>query len=103
MESSLSAALESRLLHHFEQIVRMLDGDATSRAVSQMIATRLSGWRSVQVVRVPDGSQPDQLSCSTIRRYWHSRLPERGCHGKQHSVLRGTSLAGFQVIIYGRF
>ena len=68
MGSSLSAAQESGLLHHFERIVLMLDGDAAGRKASEAIATRLSSWRSVQVVRVPDDSQPDQLSSSTIRR-----------------------------------
>ena len=32
------------------------------------IAARLSAKCSVQVARVPDGSQPDQLSCFAIRR-----------------------------------
>jgi len=68
MGCSLSAPQESGLLHHFERIVLMLDGDAAGRKASEGIATRLSSWRSVQVVRVPDGSQPDQLSSSTIRQ-----------------------------------
>jgi len=67
MGSSLSAAQESGLRRHFEGIVLMLDGDAAGRAASDVIATRLSGWRSVQVVRVSDCSQPDQLSPSAIR------------------------------------
>jgi len=67
MGSSLSAAQESGLRRHFEGIVLMLDGDAAGRAASDVIATRLSGWRSVQVLRVSDGSQPDQLSPSAIR------------------------------------
>ncbi len=68
MGSSLSAAQESGLRRHFEGIVLMLDGDAAGRAASEAIASRLSGWRSVQVARVPDGSQPDQLSPSAIRQ-----------------------------------
>jgi DNA primase len=68
MGSSLSAAQESGLSQHFEGIVLMLDGDAAGRAASEAIATRLSAWRSVQVVRVPDGSQPDQLSPAAIRQ-----------------------------------
>jgi DNA primase len=67
MGSSLSAAQESGLRRHFEGIVLMLDGDAAGRAATDVIATRLSGWRSVQVVRVSDYSQPDQLSPSAIR------------------------------------
>jgi DNA primase len=68
MGSSLSAAQEYALRRHFEDIVLMLDGDAAGQAASETIAARLSGWRSVQVVRVPDGSQPDQLTPSTIRQ-----------------------------------
>ena len=68
MGSSLSLAQESALLRHFDHIVLMLDGDAAGRAASEAIAVRLSGRCSVQVVRVPEGSQPDQLSCSAIRR-----------------------------------
>jgi DNA primase len=68
MGCSLSAAQEAGLLHHFERIVLMLDGDAAGRAASEVIAARLSIWRSVQVLRIPKGSQPDQLSCSTIRQ-----------------------------------
>jgi DNA primase len=68
MGSSLSAAQESGLRCHFESIVLMLDGDAAGRAASEAIAARLSGGRSVQVLRVPDGSQPDHLSPSTIRQ-----------------------------------
>jgi len=68
MGSSLSAAQESSLLRHFDGIVLMLDGDTAGHAASQAITARLSDQYSVEVVRVPDGSQPDQLSCSTIRR-----------------------------------
>jgi DNA primase len=68
MGSSLSASQESALLRHFDRMVLMLDGDAAGRAASETIAARLSGRCQVQLVPVPDGSQPDQLSCSAIRR-----------------------------------
>jgi DNA primase len=68
MGSSLSAAQESALLCQFEQILLMLDGDAAGRAASETIAARLSCRCSLQVMRVPDGSQPDQLSSSAIRQ-----------------------------------
>jgi DNA primase len=68
MGSFLSAAQESVLLRHFDRIVLMLDGDAAGRAASEAIAARLSGRRQVQLVPVPDGGQPDQLSCSAIQR-----------------------------------
>jgi DNA primase len=73
MGSSLSAAQESDLRRHFEGIVLMLDGDAAGRAATEAIAARFSGWRSVQVVRVPDGSQPDQLSSTIIRQFLVAR------------------------------
>lgn len=68
MGSCFSTVQQTNLLRHFERIVLMLDGDATGRGASQAIAARLSGCCSVEVVRVPDGYQPDQLSSSTIRR-----------------------------------
>lgn len=87
MGSSLSAAQESGLLHHFEQIVLMLDGDSAGRAASEVIATRLSSSRSVSVVRVPDGSQPDQLPCATIQRL----LAAVGCQNEGSMVKRNLS------------
>jgi DNA primase len=68
MGSALSAAQESALLRHFARIVLMMDGDVAGQAASQAIAARLSSRCSVQDFRVPDGSQPDQLSCSMLRR-----------------------------------
>jgi len=38
------------------------------RLASQAIAARLSGRYSLTVIRVPDGTQPDQLPDSDIRR-----------------------------------
>ena len=78
MGSSLSPAQESTLLRHFDRIVLMLDGDAAGHAASQAIIARLSGRCSLQVVRVPDGSQPDRLSCSGIRQL----LAVVGCPGE---------------------
>jgi DNA primase len=68
MGCSLSAAQESSLLRHFEHIVLMMDGDAAGRTASTVIAARLSGRCEVQVVWVPDGQQPDQLSSAGIQR-----------------------------------
>jgi DNA primase len=89
MGSSLSAAQESGLLHHFERILLMLDGDAAGRVATEVIAARLSGWRSVQVVWVPDGSQPDQLSPSTIRQL----LAVSGCLDEGAMVKQNLSPA----------
>jgi DNA primase len=89
MGSSLSATQESALLFHFNQIVLMLDGDAAGRTASQAITDRLSGRRSVQVVRLPDGCQPDQLSCSTIRHL----LAVVGCPNEDAMVKQNLSPA----------
>lgn len=89
MGSSLSAAQESGLLHHFERIVLMLDGDAAGRAASRVIVARLSGRRSVEAVRVPDGSQPDELSCSTIQQL----LAVVGCPNEGAMVKQNLSPA----------
>jgi DNA primase len=89
MGSSLSAAQESDLLCHFERIALMLDGDAAGRTGSEAIAVRLPGRRLEQLVRIPDGSQPDQLSRSTI---WQL-LAEVGCPNEGAVVKRNLSPA----------
>lgn len=89
MGSSLSATQESGLRHYFERIVLMLDGDSAGWGASEVIATRLSGHRSVWVVRVPDGSQPDQLPCSTIQQL----LAATDCQNEGTMVKRNLSPA----------
>ena len=68
MGSSLSAEQENALLEAFDRVILLLDGDATGRAASRAIATRLSNRCSVSEVRVPVGTQPDQLSLSVIQQ-----------------------------------
>ena len=68
MGSSLSEVQQRILLRHFEQVLLMLDGDPAGRAASSAVAERLSGCCSLDVIRVPDGTQPDQLPESAIRR-----------------------------------
>jgi DNA primase len=68
MGSSLSAEQENALLATFEHVILLLDGDATGRAASRAIATRLSHRCLVSEVRVPDGTQPDQLPLSVIQQ-----------------------------------
>lgn len=89
MGSSLSAMQESALLCHFDRIVLMLDGDVAGRAASQAIAARLGGRRPLQVVHVADGSQPDQLSSSTIRQL----LAIPGCPNEGAMVKQNLSPA----------
>lgn len=68
MGSSLSAEQENALLAALDRVILPLDGDATGRAASRAIATRLSHRCPVCEVRVPDGTQPDQLSLSAIQQ-----------------------------------
>lgn len=68
MGCSLSATQESALLPRFDRLVLLLDGDAAGRAASQALAARLSGRCAVEVVPVPDGSQPDQLTLTALQR-----------------------------------
>jgi DNA primase len=89
MGSSLSAAQKTVLLRQFDRMVLMLDGDAAGRAASDAITARLSGWSPVQVVRVPDGSQPDHLSCATIRQL----LAVVGCPNEGEMVKQNLSPA----------
>jgi DNA primase len=67
MGSSLSASQERLLGERFERVLLMLDGDATGRAASRVISTRLSEKCSVALVNVPEGAQPDQLSPTVIQ------------------------------------
>jgi DNA primase len=67
MGASLSAAQEQVLTGRFERVILMLDGDAAGRTASQSLSTRLSGKCSVTLVRVPEGTQPDQLSPKAIQ------------------------------------
>jgi DNA primase len=68
MGSSLSAEQENALLAAFDRVILLLDGDAAGRVASRAIATRLSHRCPVCEVRVPDGTQPDQLSLSAIHQ-----------------------------------
>jgi DNA primase len=44
----------------------LLDGDATGRKASTVVAQRLRPHCSVRVVLLPDGVQPDQLPANDI-------------------------------------
>jgi DNA primase len=67
MGSCLSTDQEDDLLQRFDSVVLMLDGDAAGRTATRAIAVRLSGKCLVSMVRVPDGTQPDQLSLRAIQ------------------------------------
>jgi DNA primase len=54
-------------LGRFRQVILMLDGDVTGRKASKVIAEKLRPISPVQVLELPVGAQPDQLSAETIR------------------------------------
>jgi DNA primase len=68
MGCALSVQQEALLLERFQTVLLMLDGDESGREASRALATRLSKRGSVEVVRVPDGAQPDQLPPEVVRR-----------------------------------
>jgi DNA primase len=67
MGALLYRSPERLLTKRFRQVVLMLDGDATGREASRIIADRLRRHCAVQVVGLPANVQPDQLSAETIR------------------------------------
>jgi DNA primase len=68
MGAVLYRSPERALTERFRQVVLMLDGDATGRKASRIIADRLRGHCAVRVVHLPANVQPDQLSAETIRK-----------------------------------
>jgi DNA primase len=67
MGAVLYRSPERALSESFRQVVLMLDGDATGREASRIIADRLRRHCAVRVVELPAHAQPDQLSAETIR------------------------------------
>jgi DNA primase len=57
------------LLSRFRRVVLFLDGDSTGRKASMVIAEKLRSDCSVELVRLPDGVQPDQLPTTDIRKF----------------------------------
>ncbi|HYW46499.1 MAG TPA: toprim domain-containing protein [Bryobacteraceae bacterium] len=62
MGAPRSSQQEALLRGRFQRIVRMLDGDDSGRRAAETIAAQLAGKLSFQLVRVPLGQQPDQMS-----------------------------------------
>jgi len=67
MGCSLSCRQTDLLEQHFEEAVLLLDGDKAGRAASATIAAQLVPKLSTRVVRVPEGSQPDQMGPDQIQ------------------------------------
>jgi DNA primase len=70
MGSTMSKAQEELLAEHFGHIIVMLDGDEAGKAAAQGIADRLRQIiYHVDVVDLPDGVQPDQLSKDELQKF----------------------------------
>src|ERR1043166_2122037 len=75
MGSGLSHQQLEILVHSFRRIRLMLDGDAAGRRASTLIAARLAQHAAVEVIQVPDATQPDQLTPGQIRELLNRRRP----------------------------
>mgnify|MGYP001026923682 CR=1 FL=1 len=68
MGATLSEQQERWLLERFRRVALLLDGDQAGRRGSAVIAARLAGRCSIEVLDLPPGEQPDQLSSQEIRQ-----------------------------------
>jgi DNA primase len=69
MGSTMSPMQERMLAETFSDIVVMLDGDEAGRVATQTISDRLQKVVfKVEMVELPEGVQPDQLSSGEISR-----------------------------------
>ncbi|HWS95614.1 MAG TPA: CHC2 zinc finger domain-containing protein [Candidatus Methylomirabilis sp.] len=67
MGATLAPAQEELLCSRFAEIILLLDGDAAGRLATREIADRLVQRRTVQVLHLPPGVQPDSLAEDAIR------------------------------------
>ena len=65
------------LLGRFHDVILMLDGDVAGQKASKAIAAKLQPSCQVQVVELPVGVQPDQLSTAEIREILQPVLQRR--------------------------
>jgi DNA primase len=68
MGCSLSPQQARSLQTRFERLILMLDGDEAGRRATQAIVHHLAANIPCLVFRIPDGTQPDQLSSSEIQK-----------------------------------
>ena len=66
MGSALYEPQRRALRARFRYVILLLDGDATGRKASAVIAQKLRPHCHVRVVLLPDGVQPDQLPAKDI-------------------------------------
>ena len=69
MGSALSEHQEKLLVENFDRVVVMLDGDEGGRSATSEIALRLVRKVFVQVIEMPEGKQPDQLSSEELQKF----------------------------------
>jgi DNA primase len=68
MGSTMSKVQEDLLAEHFGHVVVMLDGDEAGREASAEITDRLQrAVYRVDLIELPEGVQPDQLSVDALR------------------------------------
>lgn len=75
---ALSEAETEKLTDDFDRVVLMLDGDGPGREASRKITGQLEGRVGVQVINLPDGKQPDQLSSEDIRGLLETKVARPG-------------------------
>ena len=73
MGCSMSGPQEELLARYFESAVIVLDGDDAGRTGAEDISNRLKHRLFVQVVTIPQGKQPDQLSAEELTDLLGSR------------------------------
>jgi DNA primase len=66
MGTALFPVTETLLSKRFQRVILMLDADNPGHQAADRIATQLASKCSVGIVRVPVGSQPDQLNQADI-------------------------------------
>ena len=77
MGSALYEPQRCALFGRFRHVVVMLDGDVTGRKAGKTVAGRLRPHCTVQVVELPLGTQPDQLSMEAVRGILRPPLQRR--------------------------
>jgi 5S rRNA maturation endonuclease (ribonuclease M5) len=77
MGSALYELQRCALFGRFRHVVVMLDGDVTGRKAGKTVAGRLRPHCTVQVVELPLGTQPDQLSMEAVRGILQPTLQRR--------------------------
>ena len=78
MGATLSAYQEQLLCARFAGVILLLDGDPAGRRGAAAITAQLTNKCRVEVLALPDGVQPDQLSSDEIARLLGPKMePDR--------------------------